>query len=82
MVDGDMNTIRFRLESIRLHAPETDIVIVGTFLDQAPKPEDHEEIQDTLKANHEQSCAQGSGQVQFFPQNVLRGPELTICGKS
>jgi len=82
MVDGAVNTIRFWLESIRLHTPETDVVIVGAFLDQVPKSKDHEETQDTLNANHDQSWAQGCGQATISPKERAEGPELTNFEKS
>ncbi|GBG31836.1 Rab family GTPase [Hondaea fermentalgiana] len=45
-----LKALRFWIGSIRLHAPNASIVIVGTHLDQVPDPEDHQTIHKTLDA--------------------------------
>ncbi|GBG32511.1 Leucine-rich repeat serine/threonine-protein kinase 1 [Hondaea fermentalgiana] len=47
--DDAIQTLRFWLDSIRLHAPGVEVALVGTFLDQVPELEQHDNIQEILE---------------------------------
>ncbi|GBG24034.1 Leucine-rich repeat serine/threonine-protein kinase 2 [Hondaea fermentalgiana] len=47
--EDSLETLRFWIDSIRLHAPDASIILVGTHLDQVAGSEEHEEIEDTLE---------------------------------
>ncbi|GBG27966.1 NACHT, LRR and PYD domains-containing protein 1 [Hondaea fermentalgiana] len=47
--DDAIQTLRFWLDSIRLHAPGVEVALIGTFLDQVPELDQHHEIQETLE---------------------------------
>ncbi|GBG35164.1 Leucine-rich repeat serine/threonine-protein kinase 1, partial [Hondaea fermentalgiana] len=47
--DDAIQTLRFWLDSIRLHAPGVEVALVGTFLDQVSELDQHDDIQEILE---------------------------------
>ncbi|GBG34317.1 Leucine-rich repeat serine/threonine-protein kinase 2 [Hondaea fermentalgiana] len=44
-----LETLRFWIDSIHLHAPNAHIALVGTYLDQVPNTAEHEAIEEVLE---------------------------------
>ncbi|GBG24001.1 Leucine-rich repeat serine/threonine-protein kinase 1 [Hondaea fermentalgiana] len=72
--EDSLKTLRFWIDSIRLHAPDANIALVGTYLDQVPDSEEHEEIEDTLETEVLRPCGakpvvllNDKAQLWFFP---------------
>ncbi|GBG34278.1 Nucleotide-binding oligomerization domain-containing protein 2 [Hondaea fermentalgiana] len=72
--EDSLETFRFWIDSIRLHAPDANIALVGTYLDQVPDSEEHEEIEYTLETEVLRRCGVKSvvllndeAQLWFFP---------------
>ncbi|GBG23829.1 RasGEF domain-containing serine/threonine-protein kinase X [Hondaea fermentalgiana] len=71
-----LDTLRFWIDSIRLHAPNVSVALVGTYLDQVPDDGDHRAINQTIKSEVLKGLGgrpavlrNRSSQLQFFPIN-------------
>ncbi|GBG24618.1 Leucine-rich repeat serine/threonine-protein kinase 2 [Hondaea fermentalgiana] len=72
--EDSLETLRFWIDSIRLHAPDANIALVGTYLDQVPDSKEHEEIEHILDSDVLRRCAakpvvllNDEAQLWFFP---------------